>query len=218
MAFGLPTDQRSQMMLLLVIAAAAGGYFFWSYGHQPKATKIAATSSEIDSLTAIVEAAKRDLASGTMEDLRRTVDAYKANLQLMRRLVPENNEVPKLMDDISTRIKVRGLTQGKFQPLGVEAGQPFDTYRYRYQVYGHFDQIGEFLADVASLPRIIVPQDLNLHPATPATERLLTDTAGGLLEVDLVLRTYVKAAAPPPSAAKPPAKPARPAGGADARN
>lgn len=217
MAFGLPTDQRSQMMLLLVIAAAAGGYFFWSYGHQPKATKIAATSSEIDSLTAIVEAAKRDLASGTMEDLRRTVDAYKANLQLMRRLVPENNEVPKLMDDISTRIKVRGLTQGKFQPLGVETGQPFDTYRYRYQVYGHFDQIGEFLADVASLPRIIVPQDLNLHPATEATQRLLTDTAGGLLEVDLVLRTYVKSAAPPP-AAKTPAKPARPAGGADARN
>jgi type IV pilus assembly protein PilO len=216
MAFGLPTDQRSQMMLLLVVAAAAGGYFFWSYGHQPKALKIAAASAEIDSLTAIVEAAKRDLASGTMEDLRRTVDAYKANLQVMRRLVPENNEVPKLMDDISTRIKVRGLTQGKFQPLGAEPGQPFDTYRYRYQVYGHFDQIGEFLADVASLPRIIVPQDLNLHPATPNTERLLSDTAGGLLEVDLVLRTYVKSNAPPP-APKTPAKP-RPAGGADARN
>jgi type IV pilus assembly protein PilO len=213
----LPQDQRSQIMLLLVLAAGAGGYFFWSYGHTPKSTQIDAARAEIDSLTAIVEAAKRDLASGTMEDLRRTVDAYKANLQLMRRLVPENNEVPKLMDDISTRIKVRGLTQGKFQPLGVEPGQPFDTYRYRYQVYGHYDQIGEFLADVASLPRIIVPQDLNLHLATEATQRLLTDTAGGLLEVDLVLRTYVKSSAPPP-APKTPAKPARPAGGADARN
>src|SRR3989454_7152001 len=217
MAFGLPTDQRSQIMLLLVLVAAAGGYFFWSKVHEPQSAKIDAAHAEIDSLQAIVDRAKRDLASGTVEDLRRKVDEYRANLQLMRRLVPEHNEVPKLMDDISTRAKVRGLTLGKFQPVPAEVGHPFDTYRYRLEVYGHYDQIGEFLADVAGLPRIIVSQELTVKAALDNTQRLLADTTGGLLEADLTLRTYVKSNAPPPP--KKAAGAARPApGGADARN
>src|SRR6267143_3450658 len=173
MDFGLPTDQRSQIMLLLVLVAAAGGYFFWSKVHEPQSTRIDAAHAEIDSLQAIVDKAKRDLASGTVEDLRRKVDEYRSNLQLMRRLVPEHNEVPKLMDDISTKAKVRGLTLGKFQPVPAEVGQPFDTYRYRLEIYGPDDQIGEFMADVASLPRIIVPQDVILSSATPAVQKLL---------------------------------------------
>src|SRR6267378_4215554 len=215
MAFGLPTDQRSQIMLLLVLVAAAGGYFFWSKVHEPQSTRIDAAHAEIDSLQAIVDKAKRDLASGTVEDLRRKVDEYRSNLQLMRRLVPEHNEVPKLMDDISTKAKVRGLTLGKFQPIPAEVGQPFDTYRYRLEVYGHYDQIGEFMADVASLPRIIVAQEITLRPALDNTQRLLADTTGGLLEVALSLRTYVKSNTPPPPSKKPgaPARPAAAPGG-----
>jgi len=116
----------------------------------------------------------------------------------MRRLVPEQNEVATLLENISTRAKVRGVTLGKFQPIAVEPGQPFDTYKYRFEVYGHFDQIGEFLTDVASLQRIMVPQDVTMHEATQGTQRLLGDTLGGLLEVGLIVRTYVKSAAPPP--------------------
>jgi type IV pilus assembly protein PilO len=198
MAIGLPQDQRSQIMLLLVLVAAAGGYFYWSKWHSPQTAKIEAARVEIDSLQGIVDKAKRDLASGTVEDLRRKVEQYNSNLQLMRRLVPESNEVPKLMDDITTKAKVRGVTLGRFQPLPAEPGRPFDTYRYKVEVYGHFDQIGEFLADVASLPRIVVPQEMLLKPAQASAQRLLSDTAGGLLEVSLSLRTYVKSSAPPP--------------------
>jgi hypothetical protein len=68
----------------------------------------------------------------------------------------------------------------------------FDIYRYRLQVYGHYDQVGEFLADVASLPRIMVPQGLALIPATQQTQKLVGDTLGALLEASFDLRTYVK--------------------------
>ena len=54
-----------------------------------------------------------------------------------------------------------------------KAQPAFDIYRYRLQVYGHYDQIGEFLADVASLPRIMVPQRLVLKPAGQQTQRLV---------------------------------------------
>lgn len=173
MAFGIPTDQRSQIMLLLVIAALAGGYFFWSYLHGPQSARIAETKGQIDSLQAVVDKAKGDLASGSVEDLRRKVQQYQAAVALMRRLVPERNEVPTLIDDISNRAKVRGVTIGRIQPLTPEQGAPFDTYRYRLEIYGHYDQLGEFLADVASLSRIVVPQELSLRPAQQQAQKFL---------------------------------------------
>lgn len=196
MAFGLPTDQRGQVLALLILVAAAGGYFFWSKVQGPTSAAIQTTSDSIVSVRAEVAKAKADLTSGTVEDLRRKGAEYRAALGLMRRLVPERNEVPSLIDDISTKSKVRGVNIGQIQPLAVEAGAPFDTYRYRIAIYGHFDQVGEFLADVASLPRIVVPQDLVLRPASQQTQRLLADTLGALLEAQFLIRTYVKAAAP----------------------
>ena len=209
MALGLPTDQRGQIMALLVLVAAAGGYLFWTQIHKPTIEKIVAARTEADSLEKIVEAAKRDLANGSLEDLRRRVEEYQGSLELMRRLVPDKNEVPTLIDDISTKAKIRGITLGKIQPLAPEPGNPFDTYRYRLEVFGHYDQIGEYLADIASLPRIVVPQDVTLSSATLAAQKLLADTAGALLLAEFQIRTFVKAAAPrTPGGAGGAAKPA----------
>lgn len=207
----LPTDQRSQVMMLLTILALGGGYAFWNFYYQPASQEITTTKMAIDSLQAIVERAKQDLAQGKMEDLRQNVERYRTMLGLMRRLVPEQNEVPAMIDDISTRAKVRGVTIGKIEPLMVEPGPPFDTYRYRLEIMGHYDQLGEYLADIASLRRIVVPQDVTLKAASQGAQKLLGDTAGALLEANFAVRTFVKSTAPPPQSA--PAKPgAKPAG------
>lgn len=213
MAFGIPQDQRSQVMLLVTVACLAGGYFIWTKINGPQRAHAAATQIEIDSMSTIVRKAKADLASGSVESMRRAVEQYRAALGLMRRLVPEQNEVPSLLEDISNRAKVRGVSLGSFQPMPPEPGPAlvltyhdpadtskakappkpaFDIYRYRLQVYGHYDQVGEFLADVASLPRIMVPQGLLLAPATQQTQKLVGDTVGALLEASFDLRTYVK--------------------------
>jgi len=126
-------------MFLLVVIAVLGGYLFWTKLHVPQSEEIAAANQESDSLEKIVEAAKRDLATGSTADLQRRVESYQGSLELMRRLVPERNEVPTLIDDISTKAKVRGITIGKIQPLSPEPGSPFDTYRYRLEIYGHYD-------------------------------------------------------------------------------
>jgi type IV pilus assembly protein PilO len=206
MAMGLPTDQRSQIMALLVLVALAGGYFFWTKVHKPQSAQISSSNQEADSLEKIVAAAKIDLASGSTADLQRRVEGYQGSLELMRRLVPDKNEVPTLIDDISTKAKVRGVTLGKIQPLTPEPGSPFDTYRYRLEVYGHFDQLGEYLADIASLPRIVVPQDVTLSAASPAAQKLLADTAGALLLAEFSIRTFVKSVAPPPAKGAPRAR------------
>src|SRR5436189_5473762 len=187
-------------MLLITLGMLALGYVFWNYWEQPTSQQITAVQTETDSLQAIIDKAKQDLTSGTVEDLRRKAGGYRALLAVMRRLVPEKNEVPALIDDISTKAKVRGVTIGRIEPQPVEAGPPFDTYRYRLEIIGHYDQLGEFLSDIASLPRIIVPQDVVLKAAAGQAQKLLGDTLGALLEAQFGIRTFVKAAAPPPAA------------------
>ncbi len=196
----VPQDRQSQVMLLITIGMAALGYAFWNYWAKPTGEEIVAIQTEVGQMEAVIAQAKSDLASGTVEDLRRKVEEYTALLGIMRRLVPEKNEVPALIDDISTKAKVRGVTIGRIEPQAVEPGPPFDTYRYRLEIIGHYDQLGEFLSDIASLPRIIVPQDVILKAAAGQAQKLLGDTAGALLEAQLGIRTFVKAAAPPPAA------------------
>src|SRR5436190_23825835 len=194
----LPQDRQSQVMMLITLGMLALGYAFWNYWAKPTGEEIAATQAEIKSMEDVIAQAKSDLASGTVEDLRRKVEEYSALLAVMRRLVPEKNEVPALIDDISTKAKVRGVTIGRIEPQPVEPGQPCDTYKYRLEIIGHYDQLGEFLSDIASLRRIIVPQDLSLKPAQQQAMRFLSDTLGALLEAQFAIRTFVKAAAPPP--------------------
>lgn len=194
--------QERQVPLLLVIVAGLVGYLGYTgtgldslglRGVQQTKDSIVARQKTIDSLAAMTDSARKLLASGSVEDLRRRLDGYRTSLELMRRLVPERNEVANLMDEISTRAKIRGVQVSQFQPLPVEPGPaPFETHKYQYSVIGRYDQLGEFLSDVASLQRIIVPVELTLAAADINRAKALGDSSGALLEARFQIRTYVK--------------------------
>ncbi|KPK00816.1 MAG: type 4a pilus biogenesis protein PilO [Gemmatimonadota bacterium] len=188
----LSQKDRQQLLVLLIIIAAAGGGAFWYLWRAPQAAEIAQLEIEIDSLRATVDSARRDLASGTVESLRQRVADYEASLGLMRRLVPLENEVPSLIDDIASRATLRGVHIQEINPQSVDAEGMFDTHRYRVSVVGHYDEIGEFLADVASLPRIMVPYELTLGIAPLTAQVAYGDTTGALLQAQFQLRTFVK--------------------------
>jgi type IV pilus assembly protein PilO len=162
-------------------------------GLSSRQAHITAIRDTIATLEAATDSAKKELARGTVADVRKRLESYRSSLALLRRLVPERNEVPNLLDDISTRSKIRGVTLSQVVPQPVEAGpSPFDTYKYNMSVIGKYDQIGQFLADVASLQRIIVPYDLTVSAANSTAARALGDTTGSLLEAKFQIRTYVK--------------------------
>jgi type IV pilus assembly protein PilO len=154
---------------------------------------VTAVRDTIAHLEAATDSAKKELARGTVADVRKRLESYRGSLSLLRRLVPERNEVPNLLDDISTRSKIRGVTLSQVVPQPVEQGPaPFNTYKYNMSVIGRYDQIGQFMADVASLQRIIVPYDLTIAIANSQAAKVLGDTTGALLEAKFQIRTYVK--------------------------
>ena len=192
--------------LFLIVIAAIVGYIAYAGleiagipGLVAQTERVVAIRDTITKLETETDKAKKELAKGTVDDLRKKLETYRSSLALLRRLVPDRNEVPNLLDDISTRSKIRGVTLSQVVPQPVENGPaPFDTYKYQLSVIGHYDQIGEWLADVASLQRIIVPQEVSLGVANQQAAKALGDTSGALLEAKLQIRTFVKSGAGAP--------------------
>jgi type IV pilus assembly protein PilO len=195
------SGQKTTPLLTLLLALLVGyvGYtgavievlgFKGLAGNKERITAIRDTIARFETAT---DSAKKELAHGTVADVRKRMETYRASLVLLRRLVPERNEVPNLLDDISTRGKIRGVTLSQVIPQPVEPGpSPFNTYKYNMSVIGRYDQIGQFMADVASLQRIIVPYDVTITAASTSTAKVLGDSTEVLLEARFQVRTYVK--------------------------
>lgn len=199
------SNEKATPLLALGLAALVGyiaytGAVIEMVGVHGLATRnahVTAIRDTIATLEAATDSAKKELARGTVADVRKRLESYRGSLTLLRRLVPERNEVPNLLDDISTRSKIRGVTLSQVVPQPVESGPvPFDTYKYNMSVIGRYDQIGQFMADVASLQRIIVPYDLTITVANSGAAKVLGDTTGSLLEAKFQIRTYVKSPNP----------------------
>jgi type IV pilus assembly protein PilO len=195
------SNEKLTPLLALGIAALVGYIAYTGaviemvgvHGMAARTAHVRAVRDTIVGLEAATDSAKKELARGTVADVRKRLETYRSSLSLLRRLVPERNEVPNLLDDISTRSKIRGVTLAQVVPQAVEAGPaPFDTYKYNMSVIGRYDQIGQFLADVASLQRIIVPYDLTIVAANASAAKALGDSTGDMLEAKFQIRTYVK--------------------------
>jgi len=195
------SNEKATPLLMLLLAGIVGYVAYTGTVIQLVGLKglaagqahVAAVRDTIGRFEAATDSAKKELARGSVADVRKRLENYRSSLLLLRRLVPERNEVPNLLDDISTRSKIRGVTLSQVVPQPVEAGPaPFDTYTYQMSVIGRYDQIGQFLADVASLQRIIVPYNLSVGAANLSAAKALGDSTGALLEARFQVRTYVK--------------------------
>ncbi len=188
--------ERQQVLGLLIAIAIAGAVGFWVYWRAPKELEAQVMQMEIDTLSAKVDSAKADLQAGTLESLRFAVTQFEGALGVMRELVPTDNEIVSLIDSISTRAQRRGVRLASFNPTGAdEFTPPFRVQRYSLVVLGPYDHIGEFLSDVASLRRIMVPYAVQMQPASAS------DIAGMIIEegltylrVTLSIKTFVQVA------------------------
>ena len=192
----MTAKERQQALILAVVIGVAGGAAFWVYWRGPKVEEQRRLQAELDSVTARVVAARQDLASGTVESIRQQNRDYEAMLELMTELVPTGNEVTTLIDEISARAKRNGVEIAEFNPLAVERGGTFDIHRYRWTVFGHYNQVGVLMSDIAGLSRIMVPYDLELNVAEESEQAAFADATGSLIRVQFFLRTFVKPQAP----------------------
>jgi type IV pilus assembly protein PilO len=190
--------QRDQIMVAVCIAAGGLVFAYWNYLWSPKSEELTTLQTRVEALTEQNEAARRDIARGTAAKLKEEADQYSRLLTVMRRLVPVANEVPTLLEDISTAARATGLDLGEVTPLGVIPGEVFDTHRYKMSVTGPYHRVARFLDNVGSLTRIVAPMNVSMSPSNRQNVRARPGEQP--LEMSFEIQTYVARTAPPPAA------------------
>lgn len=206
----LPQRQKDQiLMIVAVVALGAAGYYYMNIW-TPKRDELNESQVRLDSLLVINQRAKAELAQGRTQELKAEAERLREDLVVMRQLVPTGNEVPALLDQVSTAARRVGLDIADVQPLPTLNGDQYDAYKYRLSVRGNYHQIGVLLANIGSLQRIVAPINLTLTPRPPearAPKNVRTQPVEALFEIQTyVARTAVPvpAAVPGDSAATPP--------------
>jgi type IV pilus assembly protein PilO len=187
------------MVLIGVLGLAAAGAY-WSYQFDPRSIELDEREEHVETLAARNERAKLELTRGDPARLRREAETVRQNLELMRQLVPTSNEVPALLEQVSTAARRVGLDIGGVEPEPVLEGEQFDTYRYKITLTGDYHALGAFLANVGSLTRIMAPVNVQLRPPQarggPRDDAARRRTAGQQLDAQLQIQTYVARTAP----------------------
>lgn len=197
MAFLANMTKREQSLVGIGAAAVLILAAYWYFLYKPKAEELRVTQVHVDSLDKKNQQAKADIASGSLQKLRAQSAEYEQSLKVMRQLVPRSNEVPALLEDISTAARRVGLDLATVEPMPVLPGEQFDTYRYKLAVIGGYHPVGQFLSNVGSLNRIIAPvtMAIKLHPVAGRT-KARTKKGESVIDTEFQVQTYVARTTP----------------------
>jgi type IV pilus assembly protein PilO len=193
----LPSSSRDKKMLVYGILPIALAAAYWYLLWNPQSIVLDEVQAHVDSLAVINQTAKAELAQGKTALLKAEAEQYTQDLEVMRMLVPTGNEVPALLEQVSTAARRVGLDISDVQPLPQLTGDQYDAYKYRMSVKGSYDQIGVFLANVGSLQRIVAPINLSLTSAVndPRARKVARQQP---LDARFEIQTYVARTRPTP--------------------
>lgn len=99
------------------------------------------------------------------------LDAYKVQMEEMKRSfgtmlrqLPSKTEVAELLVDISQTGLQSGLEFELFKPEGERPADFYAELPIKIKVAGSYHEFGQFVSDVAALPRIVTLQDFSIGP------------------------------------------------------
>ena len=136
------------------------------------------------------------------------LDAYKAQMEEMRRSfgamlrqLPSKTEVAELLVDISQTGLQTGLEFELFKPEGERPADFYAELPITIKVAGTYHEFGQFVSDIAALPRIVTLQDFSIGPmsqkssAKPqggknAQEKKVADPGQDMLIMEVTAKTF----------------------------
>jgi len=204
----LPQNPRDQRLLIVALLAVGLAAVYQQLVWSPKNQELTTLATRLDTLDSLNKVAKAEVAKGSATKMKQEADAFGRELSVLRRLVPTENEVPALLESVSTAARRAGLEISDVQPDGIMNGDQYDTYKYKLGVTGPFHQVNEFLTNIASMSRIVAPINVTLIPSGRSSE-IKAKKNEQLLDVKFGIQTYVAHAsvkapdAPKPAAGKP---------------
>ena len=162
MAWYNPTDptQRNWMLGGLVALVLIVPYNM--YLLSPRQDENATLQGQVENLETLNRRASVLAAQGG-GDLQERLALYEAHVARLEELIPAQEEVPGLIDDIQTRARIQNVSANVLEPQPREPGELYDRTAYNMSVVGEYHSVARFLTDIASLDRIVTPVQVEVE-------------------------------------------------------
>ena len=115
-------SERDKVLVLVIIAAVASVYAFYPFRWTPVNESLQVAQAHVDSLDAWNRKAQNEMSKNSEKALLQQAARSAQSLQVMRELVPTGNEVPTLLEQVSTAARRVGLDVSDIQPQPVTPG------------------------------------------------------------------------------------------------
>src|SRR5512141_2609049 len=139
----LPQNPRSQKLLVVGLMAVGLAVVYHQLVWTPKNAELGLVAVRLDTLDSLNKMAKFEVAKGSASKMKQEADMYARELAVLRHLVPLENEVPALLESVSTAARRANLELSDVQPDGVVNGDVFNTYRYKMAVSGPYHEVAQ---------------------------------------------------------------------------
>jgi type IV pilus assembly protein PilO len=173
--------------------ALAGVGAFWYFYASPAQAELATKRAEVEQLQSSISAglatAKR------LPEFRREVTGLEAQLDRMRTVLPEEQDVADLLRRVQAMATQSNLQIKGFTPAAVTRRELHAEWPIGLKLEGNYHDLGAFLERVSKFPRIINVGAL--HIASRENQTSLTTVTA-----DCTAMTFVLMKDPPPDDAK----------------
>ena len=183
----LRLDPRGRTAVLLGLLAVSCLFLALQYLHRPARSRLDAAAARLDRLREGSRHAEVASFVGQPE-LEERLRAYRRQLDALEALIPVASEVGVLLRAIADAEERTGVEVTEMRPETLDEGDHYDRLGYELAVLGSYHAIGAFLAEIASLERIVTPDELTM---TAAGTHLPGDDGNASVVASFRIRTYV---------------------------
>ena len=164
---GWPLAAKAAAVIAICIAVLAAGFWFDTKNQLAELDKLVAQEPELKKTfeTKQHKAANLDEYKAQLEEMERSFGA-------MLRQLPGKTEVAELLVDISQAGLANGLQFELFKPQNEKPAEFYAELPITIRVTGTYHEFGNFVSDVAALPRIVTLHDFSI---TPSGDKLVMD-------------------------------------------
>ncbi|HHS49267.1 MAG TPA: hypothetical protein ENM99_05415 [Desulfurella acetivorans] len=169
----IPKSQKITIAVIIVVGFALIWYFSYFQALYSKASKL---NSEITQLSEFEK--KLPLEIKKYADISEKLQRYKE-------MLPEKEEIPKLLVDIHSTIAKVGVSMNKFSPQSSGTQNQNVTYTttlLQISITGTYNQIGNTFEALSNMPRLVKVTDFSISPSSNASSNVLN--------VDFKAETY----------------------------
>ncbi len=170
--------RAAAVAIVAVVATAAGIYLFVIEEKMPVLERAEAEEQE---LRTVFEARQRKAANfdAYVEQLAEIERSFGTMLQQL----PGKTEIPNLLVDISQTGLAAGLEEKLFQPMAENRQDFYAEKPIKIKLDGSYHELGNFVSDIAALPRIVTLHDIEIGPAA-------NDGSFDQLTLNVTAKTY----------------------------